>query len=134
MRAKAYLVAIFLAAMTSTAPAQQFLTGEQLANLFPGTEIFHVSPKSGSNVHIIFRAGGSIGGSVGKKGTPLSGTWNISGSSICFDIQPLSDSFCFLLTRNGMQLKRYNAKNNKLMPGIDWKIVKPDPQAHLVLR
>jgi hypothetical protein len=135
MRQWARLILVILNFMAFGAPAQsqQFLTGEQLANLFTDTEIYHVSPKSGSEVRVIFRAGGTIGGSVGRKGKPLSGTWRISGGSLCFDIQPLNDKFCFLLARNGMELKRFNAKNNKAMPGINWKIVRPGPRAHLVL-
>lgn len=107
----------------------KWLTAEQLRMLLTGTEISHVSPKSGSHVQMIFRPDGSLDGSVGQQGADLTGSWRITDAgTICFHANQLGDNLCFRLVKSGNQLKRYKP-NGQPMHGIDWTIERPGPDA-----
>ena len=110
----------------------KWLTAEQLRLLIPGTEISHISPRSGSRVDMEFRPDGSLAGSVGAAGRPIDGSWEIRDDGVlCFETGLLDKRPCFSLVKHAMQLKRFNPRKEP-MHGIDWIIVKPGPNAHLV--
>lgn len=110
---------------------EAFLTAAQLKLLITGTEISHVSPRSGNAVLMKFLADGTVDGTVGS-GSPVNGTWQIKGTGqLCFDVAVLGNEICFYLVRKGDNLVRYN-RDGRPAKGIDWTIVNPGPDANKV--
>lgn len=111
-----------------------FLTADQLRDLVTGTEISHVSPRSGSPVEMTFLSGGNVSGTVGSRRgrQSVTGTWEIKqNGQLCFDVEVLGNRICFYLVRKGRNLVRYN-KDGQPAKGIDWTIVKAGPNANKV--
>lgn len=110
---------------------ETFLTAAQLRLLITGTEISHVSPRSGNDVFMKFLADGTVDGNVGSGGI-VNGTWQIKeNGQLCFDIAVLGNRICFYLVRKGDNLVRYN-RDGRPAKGIDWTIVNPGPDANKV--
>ena len=122
---KFFLICSFSAAIAFAAyshAAEGVMTAQELASLFNGVTITHVSPRSGDPVTLNFQSGGVLDGKAGNRRDR--GKWWIhKDGRICFQFPKLEKGqrHCHLLIRKGNHLVRLH-KNGGQKVGEDWII------------
>lgn len=120
---------VVASAASSARGVRDAARGQDLKNLVSGTRLTHVSPRSGNQVQLNFRADGKLR-IVRRGGRELQGRWYIRGGRLmCLELSIFRrGKACMLFVRNGNSIVRYK-RNGKKVKGADYKIVIFGPRA-----